>query len=170
MTAESLLRLYPRAWRERYGDELTELAGGGQLSAQQTIDILAGAADAWLSPSVRAAVRRPASVAAKKGELMVRQLLFKCATKPANYTTRDSLIGAAIILVVSLAVVAIGKVVRAGGYPDAGDALAGMSFSAAMMLSMPFWLLKGQSRTVKTAVIVPSVIFLFLIALLSTRI
>lgn len=47
--AECLLRLYPRAWRERYGDELLALVGRGALRPQEVIDIVSGAIDAWLS-------------------------------------------------------------------------------------------------------------------------
>ena len=48
-SAERLLRLYPRAWRERFGEEFLETAGPGKLRFQQVIDIVSGAIDAWLS-------------------------------------------------------------------------------------------------------------------------
>ena len=54
---ERLLRLYPRAWRERYGEEFLATVGHGALHVQQVIDIVAGAIDAWLSADVRRATR-----------------------------------------------------------------------------------------------------------------
>ena len=51
MKRHLLLRLYPRAWRERYGEEL-----GAQLEAQRPLrigvvaDLVRGALDAHLHP------------------------------------------------------------------------------------------------------------------------
>ena len=45
MTAQQLVRLYPRAWRERYGDEFVETVGRKALNPQQVIDIIGGALD-----------------------------------------------------------------------------------------------------------------------------
>lgn len=57
MTSDRLLRLYPRAWRERYGEEFVATVGKGRLHVQQVIDIVSGAIDAWLSAEVRNATR-----------------------------------------------------------------------------------------------------------------
>ena len=50
-----LLRLYPRPWRERYGDEIEDLVSGG-LSPGAAVDLIAGA----LREHVRSATRRSA--------------------------------------------------------------------------------------------------------------
>ncbi len=50
-TARTALRLYPPAWRARYGDEvgaLLDVRGSGFADA---IDLARGAADAWLHPA-----------------------------------------------------------------------------------------------------------------------
>ena len=57
MNGADLLRLYPRAWRERYGDECLAVVGDRRLGFQQVIEILSGAIDAWLSSDVRRAVQ-----------------------------------------------------------------------------------------------------------------
>ena len=98
MTAQRLVRLYPRQWRERYGDEFIEVVGEKKLSAQQTIDILAGAVDAWISPSVRASVRSSAAGNANGGAAMIHQLRVKCATSTPRYTTKDGLISAGVLI------------------------------------------------------------------------
>lgn len=56
----ALVRLYPAAWRARYGPEFEVLLADRPPSARDLIDILLGAVDARLSPQVdaRPAVRR----------------------------------------------------------------------------------------------------------------
>lgn len=52
----ALLRLYPPAWRERYGDEMTSLLESRPLGWSDQVDLATGAVDAWLHPA------RPSSV------------------------------------------------------------------------------------------------------------
>lgn len=47
-----LLRLYPRPWRERYGDEFAELLSARPPSLRDRLDIVRGAMDARLHPQV----------------------------------------------------------------------------------------------------------------------
>jgi hypothetical protein len=54
MKADRLLRLYPRAWRDRYADELLAMVGDRPLQLPQIIDLVSGAIDAHLSSDVRA--------------------------------------------------------------------------------------------------------------------
>ena len=42
-----LLRLYPRAWRERYGNELTHLVDETGLSLGAAVDVTRGAINEW---------------------------------------------------------------------------------------------------------------------------
>lgn len=51
-----LLRLYPRVWRERYGDEFIALLEQEGTRPRVVIDVLAGAFDAWVSPRPSAGV------------------------------------------------------------------------------------------------------------------
>ena len=173
MTAESLLKLYPRAWRARYGDELLQLVGSRALSAQQTFDMLAGAVDAWLSPSVRAAVRRQPSAAAVKGGLMVRQFLLKCSTSSHTQyrmTTRDGLISAAVLLAVSLVFTAAGIYAATLGYTMTADILKSFAFPGAVLLSMPFGVMKGQPRRTQLIVLGPTMLLIALASVIATRI
>lgn len=50
MNATSLVRLYPPAWRRRYGDEMLALLEVGPLRSRVRLDLLRGAVDAWLHP------------------------------------------------------------------------------------------------------------------------
>jgi uncharacterized protein YndB with AHSA1/START domain len=64
----SLLRLYPRAWRERYGDEFAELLEARPPTARDRVDILRGAIDARMNPQVPG--HRPARTAAVPDRLL----------------------------------------------------------------------------------------------------
>lgn len=52
-----LLRLYPRAWRDRYLDEMSDLLAARAPSFRDRIDLIAGAVDAWMHPQVTARPR-----------------------------------------------------------------------------------------------------------------
>lgn len=143
MRPETLLRLYPRAWRERYGEEFLATIGPDALGPQQVVDMVSGAIDAWLSADVRRATT-PASVARTGGGLMNVKALIACDRKRARYTTRDGLIGAGVMVSANVILVIIGIAAKRNGWPASGEALVNLSFSVAFMLSMPFWLMKGQ--------------------------
>ncbi|TDD00793.1 hypothetical protein E1292_27615 [Nonomuraea deserti] len=46
--AESVLGLYPDAWRQRYGEEVADLVASRPVRVRTVLDLIAGAADAWL--------------------------------------------------------------------------------------------------------------------------
>lgn len=46
----TLLRLYPAAWRARYGDEFVALLEKEGTSPQVVLDVAVGALDAWIAP------------------------------------------------------------------------------------------------------------------------
>ena len=47
MNPRQLLRLYPRAWRERYGDEFLALVESERLRPRLVLDVLCAAAGEW---------------------------------------------------------------------------------------------------------------------------
>jgi hypothetical protein len=57
MKVNLLLRLYPRAWRERYGDELLALLSETPVTPAIATDLLVGAVREW----IRAFTRQPQS-------------------------------------------------------------------------------------------------------------
>lgn len=89
-----LLRLYPRAWRERYGDELREVVEAQPASFFMWVDLLAGAIDAHLAPQ--------RSTNLEEGENTMIGRLSGCCASP-HLTRRESRIAAAISLLSSLA-------------------------------------------------------------------
>ena len=139
LSADRLLRLYPRAWRQRYGEEFLAMLGPERLQLQQVIDILSGAIDAWLSADVRGATR----VASATGGSMVKAIGV-CERNQQRYTPRDGLIGAAIMIAGSALLAGLGTALRWNGFQSAGEMVLNMSFLVSLTLSMPFWLMKHQ--------------------------
>jgi hypothetical protein len=98
MTARQLLQLYPRAWRERYGEEFVETVGARPLNTQQTIDIVGGAIDAWFTSTPAATtLQTPGG-----GAVMTQRWKAICATNGVRYTKRDALISAGVMIAASL--------------------------------------------------------------------
>jgi hypothetical protein len=170
VTAQQLVRFYPRRWRERYGDEFVEVVGEKKLSAQQAIDILAGAVDAWISPSVRASVRSSAAGSGSGGAAMIQELRMKCATSTPRYTTKDALISAGVLIATTFVLVALGAAANRQGYHTLGEVLKGVAFPASMMISMPFALLKGQPSRVQAFLVTVPLVILVAFSYLATRI
>lgn len=143
MLRERLLQMYPRAWRERYGEEFLATMGHGALHPQQVIDIVSGAIDAWLSADVRRATM-PSRVAPSGGGPMVLKSLMVCDRRQVRSTTRDSLVGAGVMIGATLFLTMMGITARRSGWPATGEVLTNLSFLGSLTLSMPFWLMKGQ--------------------------
>ena len=170
MTAVRLLRLYPRAWRDRYGDEFLATIGDGALHVQQIIDIVAGAIDAWVSPSVRRQARSGSTVHPSEGDPMTTSLKTICGSRSLRYTKRDALIGAGVMIVGSLAMAVAGVLLKLRGYAAIGEALVANGFMVPFVLSWPFWLLKGQSRRAQAVLIGGLIAFLVGVTYLATLI
>ena len=143
MLRERLLRLYPRAWRERYGAEFLATVEPGSLNIQQVIDIVSGAIDARLSSDVRRAIVA-SRVAPSEGAPMIQKSLTICERNQTRYTKPDALIGAGVMLVATLLLTIVGIATRRAGWPATGEVIVSLAFSGSLTLSMPFWLMKGQ--------------------------
>jgi hypothetical protein len=68
-----LIRLYPRAWRERHGAELAALVDDAPTSSLVALDLLAGALDARLHPCLVRG-RATSSINASGGKMIDRLL------------------------------------------------------------------------------------------------
>jgi hypothetical protein len=170
VTARQLLQLYPRTWRERYGEEFAEFVGDRRLSAQQVVDIVGGALDAWTSRSVRASIRGSVAGNSTGGATMVHTLKLKCATRTPRYTTKDALIGAGVMIAVSFVMLAVGIAANRSGYAVLGETLKGLAFPASMLLSMPFYLTKGLSWRAQALLLGVPMLILIVISYLATKI
>jgi hypothetical protein len=160
MRPDRLLRLFPRAWSERYGDEFLALAGSGPLNVQLFVDIVSAAIDAWLSTDVRNATGtfHAVSSGGKSVKSMTLSSLIACERRHNRYTTRDALIGAGVMIGASLLLSTAGIAVKRNGWPTAGDILIQQSFLWSLMLSVPFWLLKGQPRKAQVVIVLATLL------------
>lgn len=164
MARERLLLLYPRPWRERYGEEFLALLGEGPLSASEWVDVLRGAMDAWLSAEVRGGA--PAErLATNGGRTMRLKTLMACERRSAQVTALDGLVGASVMIGTSLLLL----MARRWGWPDGGKALAGLSFPVALVVSMPFWLMKGVPPKAQAVIIGGTLTILAVIGYVSAR-
>jgi hypothetical protein len=164
MRADALLRLYPRAWRARYGDELLDLLGDQSLRPFQILDLVSGAIDAWLSADVRRASAAAAGSSRSNGGAMTMKSLIECERANPRVTTRDSLIGAGVMLAATAVFMFGGFAIRDAGWVETGNALTTLGSSAALTLSMPFWILKGQPWKAQAALVAGPLAILTLIA------
>jgi hypothetical protein len=161
-----LLRLYPRAWRERYGEEFLETVGDEPVRLQLVIDIVSGAIDAWLSAEVRRTTLA-SRVTATGGRPMFLKSLVACGRPDSRYTRRDSLAGSGVMLAATLLFAVLGIAVKRGGAQVTGDILLNIAFPGALMLSMPFWLMKNQSWKAQVVIIGTTLTLLVLITYLA---
>jgi hypothetical protein len=125
MFRRRLLLLYPRAWRERYGEEFLAMLGSNRLRLSQVIDIVRGAIDARMSMNVRRAV---------------------CAKQRAEVTPRDGLIGAGVMIGGSILFTMLIFATARIGLPQVSLGLKDVGFLVPFTASMPFWLMKGAPR------------------------
>jgi hypothetical protein len=160
-----LLRLYPRAWRQRYGDEFLAIVGDGRLRPQQIIDVVAGAIDAWLSPDVRRAVL-PAAVSQRSGGSTMLKATI-CGRSDVRYTTRDSLIGAGVLIACAILFSLLAGLARRQGWEAGWAILTMMAFPGSLVISMPFTFLKGQPRKAQVVMVAGPLAVLVAIACLS---
>jgi len=84
-----LIRLYPPAWRRRYGRELAELLAAQPASFRTAVDLVAGAVDAWLNPQLSTAVT--AANAKGAGAMVPKMLKLRSAGYGANVETADDI-------------------------------------------------------------------------------
>lgn len=161
--ARRLLALYPRAWRDRYGEEFLELLGDERLTFTQVVNIVSGAIDARVSPEVRASTAHQRALAPQGGSAVITTLKRMCAYDRAfRYTTRDGLIAAAVMIISTVVLAFGGAYLRRHGWPGAGEYLKGVSFPVALVLSSNVMWLKGQSRTAKLIITgLPLILILF---------
>jgi hypothetical protein len=88
-----LVRLYPPAWRRRYGRELADLIATQPASYGLAMDLIAGAVDAWLNPQSSTAT---AAADTGGGAMVSRMLQLRCAGH--GPTKADALKAAAVML------------------------------------------------------------------------
>ena len=169
-----LLRLYPPAWRARYGEEFLETVGDVGLHPQLVIDMLSGAVDAWLSADVRRAVRDPreerlAETSKPGGEPMLARTLISCGATRSRMSIRDALLGAGAMIALSAATGMLLVVARRQGWSDSSMAILQMlAFPGSLVIVGPFTYLRGQPWRAQAVFTVVPLVLLVVIAYVSS--
>lgn len=143
-----LLKLYPRAWRRRYGDELTDLIARQPFSVGAAVDIIAGAIDAWIHPQASVA---PFLLSATKGEatMLTKIARFNCGYGP-NVTAADQRKSVAVSLGGTVLFTMIWMWTRRGlGDNDYIESLSVLAFLVPTLFSLRYTSLKGRSPGVQ---------------------
>ncbi len=155
-----LLRLYPRAWRERYGAEIEEVIGAQRPSLQLLVDLLGGAIDARLKPQAFAR-RLQAETSDARGETdMVHRL--KCGDAAvANMTIRESMISGGMSIGFALVLAAV---LFATDNELVETILLTMS-PGIFVLGVQWHYLRGHSLPARIGLIAAPLVILFLIGL-----
>ena len=83
-----LLRLYPRAWQRRYGEEFIDLVASQPMSVALFVDVIAAAIDAWISPQVSTATQA-ASAGKESGHMLANRLNLHCVGRAAELTRSE---------------------------------------------------------------------------------
>jgi hypothetical protein len=163
-----LLKLYPPAWRRRYGAELAELIATHPRSLGTAIDLMAGAIDAWISPQSSTSVR---STAVEKGDqtMLAKMIQLRCAGYGPNVTSSD--------VWKSLAVTLGGTVVLTLVWMWANRRLADnlfiesfalMAYLIPVLVGLRYTSLKGRPARVQAIFIIGLSVILMAISLLGT--
>ena len=109
-----LIRLYPAAWRARYGDEMAALLEDRPASRRDRLDLLRGALDAWLHPPIPSRV--PAAAALFGGGLWtILATIVALQPVPADWPGYLlEIVPVAMVSVLCLFVAVIGCALRLG--------------------------------------------------------
>lgn len=165
---QALMWLYPRAWRERYADEMSAMLSGVSLTPAAILDLVAGAIDARVAPQP---IRGGASTAPpEKEHSMFTNVMKRCAVGP-NMTAHEKRLGSTVMLALTL-IFAVLYLLASWVYRDNKyvDAWGIMAFPAAMLLTMPLTYLKGHSRASQAVIVGGCLAFLMLCSIVAARI
>jgi len=162
-TIDRLLCLYPPAWRKRYGDEFAALLGAERKTPWLMLDVLFGAMDAWVRPAAR-----HLTAAASGDRTIMSRLARSCEANRTPLTTRDALLGAAVIVGGTAALKLLGTALEGAGDGLArlGHEIALFAFPVSMLLSLPATWLKGRSRGLQVSLIGSVLVVFALMAVL----
>ncbi|HEY7497619.1 MAG TPA: hypothetical protein VH740_03865 [Vicinamibacterales bacterium] len=145
----ALIRLYPREWRVRYGDEMAHVLAEQPTTMRLVFDLLAGAIDAWMYPQSSAGA---AGATASKGETAVTKLLTYC--QPHEITSAEY--NRSVVWMLGTTVVLSGIFLalrRALGDNILVDAFGVSTFPVAVLVSSWATYFKRYSKTARVAII-----------------
>lgn len=171
MTADRLLWMYPKAWRERYGDEFLEMLGGRDLLFSQMVDIVVGAVDARLFRSVPTeAPSEPIPRTAEGGAGMTTLFATTAAReRQLPFGSRQGVLGGIALIVAYHGLKVLAGLLVERGWQTAGDFVFYASFPALAILFLNVTLLHRQPRRPRAHLVVGALSLVALLAGLAAR-
>lgn len=150
-----LLRLYPRAWRDRYGDEVAELLAGRGFSLRIAIDLVAGAIDVWLHPAETLAAATAQASRKDDMTMLSRILRFECAAAYGATVSKADARKAGFAMIAATLLLTLGWLPLKLRFPDDAvvESVGMLPFFVGLVLSMRYTYLKGRSTAVQTVFI-----------------
>jgi hypothetical protein len=159
-----LVRLYPPAWRRRYGRELEELLATRPASLGVAFDLVVGALDAWFNPQPSAA--GTAADAKGAGAMVSTMLQLRCTGNGPNVSKEDRRKAGVVTLSGSLALaLALTWATARFGRNSYIESLLLMGWLVPWFVSQHYTSLKGRSGLVQAAVIGGQSAFVIAVAL-----
>jgi hypothetical protein len=146
-----LLLLYPRAWRQRYGEEMAELLRTQNWSPSLVLDLVVGAIDARLNPQrVASADQHEIPQSKERYTMFATMMRLHCTGHGPNLTAREQWASTAVMLG-SMMVLTIAWMWLTVTYRDPSVRQYILSFSqlpyfAGLIIAMPLKSLKGRPR------------------------
>ncbi|MEM9056309.1 MAG: hypothetical protein AAGD86_02465 [Pseudomonadota bacterium] len=140
-----LLRLYPAAWRRRFGAEVAEHLAEEPFRLRTAVDLVAGAVDAWANPGTIPKTPEPEGVST-----MIRAA--RCMS--SDISTKHAAQSAGVMLGLTLALTVLSLTLQATFGPHfAIDALTYSAFFIALLVSSNLTYLRPYSPTARYAII-----------------
>ena len=158
--ASTLLRLYPRDWRDRYGGEMAAMLVEQPLTLRAATDLLAGAIDARFNSQWTRANAPGLSNVEGKGATMSTRIL-RCTS--AGVTRADEWRSAAWMVGGSLLLVLISTALQALWRDNAfSESLLYSAFPASLMLSNECLYFKRYSPAARLTLSLGGALFIIL--------
>ncbi len=156
-----LLGLYPPRWRRRYGDEFRALIGSQPFSLHATIDLIAGAIDAWLEPQK---IPMPRDERQEGVTMIGAMMKLGCARTGVRVTREDAWKSLAVNLGGTLLLTALWMTlhIRLGDRTWV-DSFSAMAFLVPYLFSLRYTSLKGRSLATQSIFIGGMILILTLI-------
>jgi hypothetical protein len=153
-----LIRLYPKAWRERYGDEFSEVLLGQHASVGMIVDVLGGALDAHLHPQVH--VRQTETA---KGDAMTADMMKRCALGGPKVSKKEMVRGSLVLAVVYIALTfAYVRLTKAFHGSPAVEALGYSLFAVMTLVYLQMGYLRRRSAAAQALFVGGFSVFIYL--------
>jgi hypothetical protein len=163
MTLVPLLRLYPRVWRRRYGDEMALVVSAERPTIRLAVDLIAGAVDARLNPQWTPRI----AADNEGGRMTMGNFLAHC--QPVGITREDHIRSAAWMLGGTVAFTILYLLLKwTYGQSPFIEAFGLALFPISLALSARYTYLKKYSRPAASVLTAGTILVIFGVMLFAT--